>query len=356
MTSTLVGQPGLLIPPGPAGWWNSAHVSGPNVLREEDGRWRLYAYGRDPDFDPLVPMLAGRTGVAVSNDGIHWEWVRGPRSLGSVLEPSDDPDRFDSALAGVSDVQKIDGVYWLWYQGGDQRIVELGPVRARGLQMRVGAAISRDGVHFVKLDGPFRGALFDVGEPGAWDAIFVAQAKVLREPDGSWKLYYHALEGGQGSRIGLAVSGDGLHWERVGKVLGPGEEGDFDERGVSSRCILKIDGQYVMFYEGSTRDSYYGIGLATSPDGIHWTKERGDEPGGAIFLHAPKGSGRWDSRAVGTPCVVPDGQGGYRMYYVGAHEVEHRDPAKGDTSSLHAIGLAVSDGPNLRRWRRWNEE
>jgi hypothetical protein len=44
------------------------------------------------------------------------------------------------------------------------------------------------------------------------------------------------------------------------------------------------------------------------------------------------------------------------MYYVGAHEVEHRDPAKGDTSSLHAIGLALSDGPNLRRWRRWNDE
>jgi len=356
MVDLLTGQPGLLLPPGPAGWWHSAQVSGPVVLREAPGRWRLYAYGRDPAFDPQVPFLAGRTGLALSEDGIHWEWQRGPEDLGAVLAPSRDPDRFDSALAGVSDVQLIDGLYWLWYQGGDQQVRELGPVRARGLHLRIGAAISRDGVHFVKLTGPFQGALFDVGPPGSWDSFFVAQGKVLREPDGSWKLYYHARSGESGSRIGVAVSGDGLHWERVGQVLGPGEPGAFDERGVSSRCVLRVEGSYVMLYEGSNHQNYYGIGLATSPDGIRWTKEPGDEPGGAVFLHAPPGSGRWDARAVGTPCVVPMEDGSYRLYYVGAHEVSQRDLSKGDNASLHAIGLALSEGRTLRRWRRWNEE
>ncbi|WP_205127328.1 MULTISPECIES: hypothetical protein [Okeania] len=55
---------------------------------------------------------------------------------------------------------------------------------------------------------------------------------------------------------------------------------------------MKIDGQYLMFYEGVNQSGYHSIGLAISSDGIDWEKQPGSETGGSIFSHAPKGSGR----------------------------------------------------------------
>ena len=59
--------------------------------------------------------------------------------------------------------------------------------------------------------------------------------------------------------------------------------------------------------------------------------------------HAQKSSGRWDARAVGTPCVVAMDNGSFRMYYIGANEGGHDK-----LSSQHQIGLAVSAGTDFR--------
>ena len=54
MTARTDLQPGLLLGPGPAGAWDSERVSGPRVLRGEDGLWRMWYYGRDPGFDRAI--------------------------------------------------------------------------------------------------------------------------------------------------------------------------------------------------------------------------------------------------------------------------------------------------------------
>ena len=33
-------QPGLVLAPGPEGWWDSERVSGPSVMRGADGVWK----------------------------------------------------------------------------------------------------------------------------------------------------------------------------------------------------------------------------------------------------------------------------------------------------------------------------
>lgn len=43
--------------------------------------------------------------------------------------------------------------------------------------------------------------------------------------------------------------------------------------------------------------------------------------------------------------------GSYRMYYVGSNE-----GGADELSRQHRIGLAISDGSNFLRWRRWGEE
>ena len=158
----------------------------------------------------------------------------------------------------------------MWYFGGDQTAVSINQFTAKGLQMRAGCAVSRDGINWVRLDGPYRGAVLDVGAGGAFDAFYCAWPKVVRDESG-WKLYYHSLSDGI-FRVGLATSRDGLRWEKVGPVLGPGKPGSFDERGVGTRHVLRINGESVMFYEGVDGTGYHSIGLALSDDGVRWRR------------------------------------------------------------------------------------
>lgn len=348
--STHVNQPGLVLTPGPQGWWDSERVSGPRVLRHHHGTWKMWYYGRDSNFDREINLPTGRCGLAISGDGIRWKRVRGPLTMGAVFEPSPDESRFDSAHVGVSDVQFFDQHYRMWYFAGDNTVVEVRQSKTKGSQLRPGYAVSRDGINWQRLEGPYRGAILDVGKALEFDALLCGWPQMLRDDDGRDLLYYHTLNPERGFLAGLAVSTDGLNWEKVGEILGPGEPGSFDELGVGTRHVLKINGQYVMFYEGANNDAYDCIGVALSDDGIHWRKDEGEQPGGPVFCHAEKGSGLWDARAIGTPCVVPMKDGSFRMYYVGVNE-----GGNDELSSQHQIGLAVSDGPNFRKWHRWGE-
>ncbi|MCS7001395.1 MAG: glycosyl hydrolase [Dehalococcoidia bacterium] len=345
-------QLGLVLGPGPEGWWDSERVSSPQVKIMPDGTYRMWYYGRDATFDRQINLPTGRTGLATSTDGIHWERVRGPLTMGAVLDPSDNPNRFDCAHVGVTDIVEDSGLLWMWFLGGDNELTDMAPFgmpafKAKGIRMLPGCAISRDGVHWTRLEGPYRGAFLEPGGPDDFDALFCAWPRVVKGYDGMWRMYYHALHPKRGFIVGVATSPDGLRWEKRGPILGPGAPGSFDERGISCRHVILHDGGYLMFYEATNQSGYYCIGLATSDDGLTWRKDDVNP----VFCHAPKGSGRWDARAVGTPCVVPMPDGSFRMYYIGANEGGHDE-----LSSRHQIGMAVSDGPNYRVWRRWNEE
>ncbi len=120
---------------------------------------------------------------------------------------------------------------------------------------------------------------------------------------------------------------------------------------------------YRMYYESNTvilSNNYVGggdpqpltqfsvgsaIGIATSSDGINWTRPTSDP----IFTHGPPGA--WDSSYVGSPRVVFDGNI-YRMFYVGSSVT---GPASGVNRRFTAdapayVGLAESlDGINFSR-------
>ena len=295
MSHEHINQPGLVLTPGPEGWWDSERVSSPHVLHFPDGTWKMWYYGRDASFDRQINLPTGRCGLAISTDGVSWQRVQGPLTMGAVFEPHPDPSRFDSAHVGVSNVHFYNNLYWMWYFGGDSRVVDSGKFKAKGLNMLPGCAISRDGMNWIRLESTYQGALLSLGKAGEFDALFCGWPQVLPDDDGTWKLYYHTLNPDKGFLVGLAVSTDGLRWEKVGQILGPGESGSFDERGIGTRNVLKINGQYVMFYEGVNNSGYHSIGLAISDDGIHWQKDQGEQPGGSVFSHAEKGSGRWDA-------------------------------------------------------------
>lgn len=317
----------------------------------EDGKWRMWYYGRDASFDREIFLPTGRVGLAESDDGVNWTRVQGPLTMGSVFEPHPDPARFDSGHLGVSDVQRIDGLYWMWYFAGDTSR----NMRGKGFPMRPGAAISDDGMHWTRVEGPVRGALLDAGAEGQFDELMVAWPQVIRVDDQDWRMYYHTVDRDGAYLVALATSEDGLRWRKSGVVMGPGPAGRFDDLGVATRHILRMNDQWVMFYEG-VKDIGQGrnvgrqIGVAVSDDGIVWQRVDGDDTGGAIIAEVPSGSGLWDYR-LGCPWVVPQEDGSLYLYYIGSNEIPAGLPVN-ELSAVHQIGLAVSDG-DITRWRRW---
>jgi hypothetical protein len=119
-----------------------------------------------------------------------------------------------------------------------------------------------------------------------------------------------------------------LEWQKVpgtgpgGAVLGFGNAGTFDERGNFTISAFR-DGDILRLYYGGAdsfgncpgpNGSHWRIGLATSSDGVNWTRVPGDKMGGSILdLGDP---GHFDDFLTYRPYVLKDGST-YRLWYNG---------------------------------------
>ena len=173
----------------------------------------------------------------------------------------------------------------------------------RGFPLRPGCAVSRDGLYWYRVPGPYRGALLDAGAEGEFDEFMVGWPQVIQWDDGSWRMYYHTVQLGKGYFLAWAESPDGFRWHKRGLVMGPGPKGRFDDYGVATRHIVKLGDTWTMFYEGC---HFIGdpiqvdrqIGVATSMDGVNWQRidgppcQRGRDSPGAQGLR-PLGIIAW---------------------------------------------------------------
>ncbi len=192
----------------------------------------------------------------------------------------------------------IDGdVYRMWY------------IANNGTTAQMGYATSSDGITWSRY----------AGNP-VWTGN-IQGVCVLVESSSSYKMYYH--ESGD-TGIRLATSSNGLTWTAQGVVLNVGSSGTWEDNLLASPCVIReSDGTYKMWYSGHD-GSGYGIGLATSDDGVNWTKYSRNP----VFIVSAAG---WDNINVSRPSVfVYDGT--YYMYY----------QARSSTTNLNYIGLATS--------------
>ena len=123
-----------------------------------------------------------------------------------------------------------------------------------------------------------RNPLVSPGRLGEWDDFKVGSPSVIFE-NGEQRMWFrgcHFVGNDYGCAIGLATSKDGSTWE---KVLAPVHtiEDPSERRGLHTVAVLKVEGQYLMYYSVSADPfggrTYPRIYLATSPDGIAWKKE-----------------------------------------------------------------------------------
>ncbi|HVY61906.1 MAG TPA: hypothetical protein VHF22_09645, partial [Planctomycetota bacterium] len=153
-------------------------------------------------------------------------------------------------------------------------------------------ATSTDGIHWTKH--PANPVL--KGVSGQFDA-YQADAGSVIVDGGAFKLWYTArAASGSATAVALATSPDGVVWTRAGAVLFQGASGEWDESQINSPCVAKVGATYRMWYTG-IQGPRVAIGHATSADGVNWTKD-GANP---VFEASTSG---WDDAQVALPAVV----------------------------------------------------
>jgi predicted GH43/DUF377 family glycosyl hydrolase len=290
-------QEGDVLPPSSAGEPDSVRAWQPWALEQEDGTLRLWYSGHDG--------TTGRILEAVQRPGEPW------RRIGVAIDAglAGDSDRY--GVESPSVIQVGDG-YVMAYCGFD------------GERSRLHLATSADGHRWTT-----RGTAMHPDD----DDTLAGSTPCLAVRGEEWWLYYSGSDGSDGSgsvssdagrpsSILAAVSQSGDSWDPIGPVLQP-EPG---ELAVTHPCVVEITRRVYMFY-ASENEEAGSIALATSPDGVEWTR-RGIVLSAGNDIHAS---------ALSAPCILRLRDGSLRMWY-------SRRPW-GDDQLAYSICSATFPGP-----------
>ena len=163
--------------------------------------------------------------------------------------------------------------------------------------------------------------------------------------------------GGKDVKIYRATSSDGISWNiNPTPLVEHGPKGDFDEKGIETPSVVKVDGTYHMYYTGSNfTDSHMGrfaIGHATSKDGINWTKDPKNPVIPRTFNGLGPGEGKpnaWGWLSVSEPGVVYDSKTKTFFVYYVASKLRYDDFSGAEPKTQMAIMVATSkDGTNFK--------
>ena len=176
------------------------------------------------------------------------------------------------------------------------------------------------------------------GEPMNWDPWILKDENVYR------LFYLRGLEGQTPwwivSKLCGAISTDLIHWQDIGTILEPEPANDWESGRIFAGCTYKEDGIYYLFYSAAGKEGIHlkteAIGLATSHDGLHFTRYSNN------YLLKPDDEdpwyGIWDWTAHfhwRDPYIFKDDTGKYYMFICAS--------AKAPGNFQGCVGLAVAD-------------
>ncbi len=159
--------------------------------------------------------------------------------------------------------------------------------QARAAYAKAQAEIRMQGLLFPEIIPPelqrwikyYDNPVFKPGAPGSWESISADCQTVLYHA-GTYYMWYSGTPQGLNAQQGLATSPDGIHWTRHpdNPVLRLGAAGTWDSSILICQHVLfdNEENVFKMWYLGGSPAGVFGIGLATSPDGAVWTKYAGN--------------------------------------------------------------------------------
>jgi len=282
---------------------------------------------------------------------------------GLVLEAGPPGRCDDFRLGGATvDHDPATGQWRMWYYCRDRAMAENGGAESEGPVPpptlgtgRVALALSGDGAHWQRFDGPLAGgAVFaPASDPARFDSLHLGISDITATPNG-WLMWYFAGDGaarhspvlgdvvGLGLRPGLARSRDGIHWERLpgpeaGGALLPLPEADLYRAWPNAFH----DGQrWIMQITQSTPElSHYHTTVWQSRDACDW------QPCGPISFAGPPRD--YDISGIVTRQVLANPLPGGRrflMVYTGADAQKRRSIAAADSED-GLLWHRLYDGP-----------
>ena len=276
-----IGNP--VLPLGNPGEWDDAEAAYGHILFDGSEYQMWYSGAPEPQFY--------RIGYATSSDGLNWNKHAGNPVLGPG--PS---GGFDDGGAWLPMVLFDGSDYEMWYSGN----IFIGAI---------GRATSADGISWSRHTG---NPVLTASPSGSWNPERIFNPIVIRR-DTLYQMWYSGPSASGIWQTGYATSPDGINWSQNSNnpVLTVGAPGEWDAVAAFAGSVLFVDGQYQMWYHGTTGNALTGIeiGYATSPDGVNWTKHSGNP----ILRRTP---GNWDADNVSFARVIKDGHR-YRMWYTG---------------------------------------
>ncbi len=279
------------------------------------GRYLMYfSIRRFPERDK--PMSGWAIGIAESRNLTDW------KKIGELLPQAEYEQK---GLCAPGALLK-DGKVHLFYQ-----------TYGNGPRDAICHAVSEDGIHFT------RNPTNPVFRPtGKWNNGRAIDAEVYFYK-GKYFLYFATRDpAGKIQMQGVATAPADTdfnreHWTQATdhSILKP--ELPWEGECVEGASIISRNGQLYMFYAGAYNNWPQQIGLATSTDGINWTRAS-DTP----FL--PNGKpGEWNSSESGHPCIFEDADGKTYLFYQG-------NPDKGKSWLLSNIEIGWNkQGPFIIR-------
>lgn len=247
-----------------------------------------------------------------------------------VLAPS--AGGWDNADVSSAFVMVKDNVYQMWYTGASSQTNQ-----GSSIGYATSPIGSGSGIFWTRYGSA---PVLPKGSGGEWDSQLVSAPVVLynaAEPDANkrWKMWYSGLSLYSGGfNIGLAYSPDGVHWTKYADnpVLRPDADVNaWDGTDTLAPWVIYKDNTYAMWYAG--KGQRLQIGYATSSDGITWQKHAGNPVLGVGQ------TGTWESAEIAAPSVIFRNNQ-YQMWYQGRSERTDRT----------AVGEAVS--PDGVTWTR----
>lgn len=246
---------------------------------------------------------------------------------GPVLNAAD-LDGKSAVLPGALVI--VDGTYHAFLVGFGDAIGDQRPFHAT----------SPDGVNWAVDEGdPLEGIGLELADPGA------IPTSVLIETDGSWTMYIWGRSDPAGVRAAsvwraTATAAAGPWVADPEPVLTPGVDA-WDSRDVDFPSVVRTADGYLMAYTGVTDREIVHIGLATSTDGIAWTKL--PEP-----IISPGHCGGFDDRSITIPRLIGT-DAGYLIVYL-AFASDSNDSAVGVSTSADGVTwTCASPVPLLER-------
>lgn len=139
-----------------------------------------------------------------------------------------------------------------------------------------------------------------------WDTRSIQGGSIIK--DGEFYLMWYSANNGTSWGIGMAESPDRIHWTKYEQnPLVTNGSGNYDARYIWTPCVVRDDQGFKMWYTGSDPDYIWTINLATSQDGIVWETH----PENPVLEPGPEW---YDLERIGDPWVVY-GDGEYKMWY-----------------------------------------